>query len=110
VECGKDHYSVLILSGFETDLGSVPRVLWNLFPPHEFSLEYVVHDWLYASESVPRNIADWILLEQLSEQTNWVKRNLVYSVVRAWGWRKWSKHTPESIAHARKFGMCLNAH
>jgi len=42
---------VLVPRGFETDLASVPRILWSITPPYgDFLLAIILHDWLYASD------------------------------------------------------------
>lgn len=39
---------IQIKKGFQTDLSSVPKILWGLFPPFgDFILASIVHDWLY---------------------------------------------------------------
>ena len=37
-----------IPKGFKTDLSSVPRILWPIFPPYgDFIPAAIVHDWMY---------------------------------------------------------------
>lgn len=39
---------VTVPAGYETDLASVPRLLWWLFPPHgKYRRAAVVHDYIY---------------------------------------------------------------
>lgn len=39
--------TITVPAGFETDLASVPRVFWRVFPPDEgYSQAAVLHDWL----------------------------------------------------------------
>lgn len=42
---GKNIFTVPV--GFTTDFNSVPRGLWNVFPPWEYPEAGVTHDWLY---------------------------------------------------------------
>lgn len=44
-----DGWTLTVPAGFRTDLASIPRGLWNLFPKTgEYNRAAVVHDWLYA--------------------------------------------------------------
>lgn len=39
--------TLVIPAGFVTDFNSIPRGLWNLFPPTHYGEAGLVHDWLY---------------------------------------------------------------
>jgi len=42
---------ITIKAGFKTDLSSVPRFLWPLFPPYgDFLPAAIVHDWMYIND------------------------------------------------------------
>lgn len=46
-----DGYKLLIPAGFETDLRSVPKILWGKIQPYNASLfAYLIHDRLYADK------------------------------------------------------------
>lgn len=63
----RDGMTIKVPRGFETDLASVPRVLWNVFPPWDtYGPAAVVHDWLYWSQPVTRDEADAIFREAMS--------------------------------------------
>ena len=50
----------------------------------------VVHDWLYSTQLVPRDLADAVLWEAMQvTKTEWWKRWLIYKNVRRWGWGAW---------------------
>lgn len=97
---------VAIPKGFVTDFASIPRGLWNIFPPAagKHSKPAVVHDEMYKTGSVrvdgrldPRPItrgeADAIFLEAMEVAgVNWLSRQIIYAGVRAGGWRAWSQH------------------
>ena len=37
-----------IFKGYKTDLASIPRILWNIFPPFgEYTTPAVIHDFMY---------------------------------------------------------------
>lgn len=73
--------------GFVTDFASVPRGLWNLFPPQgKYSAAAVVHDYLYRRTIWDRSICDAVLLEAMqSLGVNWLSRHLIYRAVRVFG-------------------------
>ena len=106
---------VTIREGFETDGASTPNtpmIRWII--GHPFSLPLLpcalVHDALYAGELLPRNECDWLFLELMKRaKINWVKRNLVWSAVRAGGGIVWARHTIDSVLKARKFCSCVKA-
>jgi hypothetical protein len=108
----KDGRVVVIRAGFETDLASIPRALWNLYPPFdpEYRAATILHDGLYASELLTRSEADWTLLEAMQAQGNsWWTRNVFWFAVRAGGAKVWAEHTDESRLEARAFVSIIPA-
>jgi hypothetical protein len=88
---------------FVTDFASVPRAFWSLIPPWgSYGKAAVVHDYCYGAELYPRKRCDEIFLEAMTvlEVPTW-KRQLMYRMVRAFGWISWRRHTKESIEHYR---------
>ena len=107
-----DGRAVLVRKGFETDLASIPQALWNIYPPFdpEYRAAAILHDGLYASELLPRNECDWLLLEAMQAQGNsWWTRNVFYSTVRCFGGFVWDKHTDATRAEACKFVSIIPA-
>ncbi len=48
--------AIYVQAGFVTDFASIPRGLWNLFPPTgHYGKAAVVHDWLYRCTEVARH-------------------------------------------------------
>lgn len=82
--CGRD---IHIPDGFITDFASIPRGLWNIFPPTgKYGHAAVVHDFLYRNTNLPRKRCDDIFLEAMEElKVNWVARKLIYRAVRVFG-------------------------
>lgn len=80
--------------GFLTDLGSVPRIFWNIIPPIGKPLRgYVLHDWLYSCQMFTRAKSDGVLLEAMGVAgVSWPKRWTIYLAVRAGGWISWNAH------------------
>ena len=77
--------------GFETDFASVPRGLWNIFPPDgKYSRAAVLHDYLYNTKKRSRKECDKIFLEAMRVlKVPFLKRHLMYQAVRSFGWVPW---------------------
>jgi hypothetical protein len=86
-------------AGFKTDLASVPRlpVIYWLCGDTS-SKAAVVHDYLYTTGAVPREVADAVLREASGVTgVPWWRRTLMYWGVRIGGA---SHYTPQSQAEA----------
>lgn len=83
--------SFSIPEGFESDLASVPRALWPMFPPYGNHLRAaIVHDWLYSNKAIARVRADALFLAAMeSYGTARCQRWCMYLAVRAFGWAAW---------------------
>lgn len=79
---------------FLTDLASIPMGLWNLLPKSgRYDRAAVIHDWLYAKNGCTRAEADAILKEAMEALgVGGVKIWMIYSGVRAGGWKSWGKY------------------
>lgn len=77
--------------GFVTDLASIPRPLRGLLDVNGRSrLPAVIHDWLYAAQTVTRAQADDLLRRMLLEQgMSPAAARLYWLGVRAGGWVSW---------------------
>lgn len=73
--------------GFVTDFASIPRGLWNLFPPTgKYGHAAVVHDYLYRNTNEPQEYCDKIFLDGMEElHVNWLVRHIIYRAVRLFG-------------------------
>lgn len=63
-----DDRKYIIPKGFETDLASVPRLLWPIFAPQYsgFVAPAILHDYLYrCPNDITRNFADEVLYSAL---------------------------------------------
>lgn len=83
---------ITALQYFITDLGSIPRIFWNIIPPDGPAvIGYVVHDWLYAKQFCTRAQADACLLRLMKQfGVGWTARTTVYVALRAAGWAAWN--------------------
>lgn len=87
----------VVPAGFQTDLASVPRLpIVYLLAGDTSSAAAVVHDWLYSSHAVPRDMADAVLREasQATGVPGW-RRWLMWAGVRLGGASHWE---PEKAA------------
>jgi len=74
-------------AGFVTDLASIPRPFWPIFPPHgRYAKAAIVHDYLYAYGMFSRKYADDVLFEGMSVLgvPAW-RKYIIYSAVRMFG-------------------------
>lgn len=70
-----------------TDLATMPRVLWPLFPPHDprYAAAFVLHDHLCRWPGFSRVVTDAVLYEALRALgASAPKAWLVYAAVSAW--------------------------
>lgn len=81
----------VVPAGFQTDLASVPRLpVIYLLAGDTSSAAAVVHDWLYSSHIVPRDMADAVLREASAVTgVPWWRRTLMYWGVRVGGAAHW---------------------
>lgn len=78
---------VKVPAGTITDLASVPRPLWVIFPPHgEYAKAAIVHDYLYDQAIGSKHWADEVFLEAMIVLgvARW-RRVLMYWAVRVFG-------------------------
>lgn len=89
-------YLVEIPVGFKTDLASIPRLVWSIFPRDgDYAPAAIVHDYLYryhrmAGRAVDRPEADGIFLDGMVDLgIGWATRWTIYAAVRAGGLLAW---------------------
>ena len=93
--------------GFITDGGSVPRLMWTLYPPFGSDCDeaYVLHDYIYAhAEALTMNRGEGdALMREVMDVKGFRKtgRGVLWLGVRLGGWKAWGKHrnaakTPEA--------------
>jgi len=92
----KDSKKIIeIPDGLITDLASVPRLFWSIFPPFgKYSQAAVLHDFLYREQFYTRKESDKIFLEAMKVLgVSSIKRKTMYRAVRWFGWKAWNKHS-----------------
>jgi len=90
--------SVVVPDGFVSDLATVPRFFWRLFPPFgRWSIPAIVHDWLYArmyirdpiTRTMTRRECDRAFLYLMrSFGVGFISRYCIYLAVRLFGWSR----------------------
>ena len=64
----------------------------------------LVHDALYASQKLPREVADAIFLDLMKQhEVGYMKRQTMYYAVRSAGWYVWRRNTKEEIETYKEF-------
>jgi Protein of unknown function (DUF1353) len=95
---------ICVPPGFRTDLASIPRALRNLpaFDPNGASRRpAVVHDWLYAVQSHPKDFADRFLrTAMLAEGAAHADAEAFYEAVHLFGETAWHTDGAATLAAA----------
>lgn len=84
---------IKVPAGYVTDLTSVPRVLWSIFPPNgRYAKAAIVHDYLYSNAIGNKEWADKVFLEAMTvlDVPVW-RRKLMYWAVCLFGRGAYSK-------------------
>ena len=83
-----------IPEGRVTDLASVPRLFWIVFPPFGlYTVAAVIHDELYARGETTRLFADRAFLAFMVLDGSYLWRAaIMYRMVRLFGWFAWRKN------------------
>jgi len=84
---GGEFAEVRAPKGFVTDLASVPRAFWWLFPPHgKYTRAAVLHDHLYQAGKYSREVADEIFRAAMhATKVDIVTQTLFFRGVRVFG-------------------------
>lgn len=83
---------IRVPAGFVTDFASVPRFFWRVLPPTgQYGKAAVVHDYLYRSHEVPKEVADKVFLEGMLVLgvPEW-KARIMYAAVAVFGGRPYA--------------------
>jgi Protein of unknown function (DUF1353) len=86
--------SVTVPIGFVTDFASIPRLFWSLLPSDgRYTYPAIVHDFLYWTQTKPKNEADMILkfgMEDFGVGT--AKSFAIYNAVHLFGSNAWNEN------------------
>lgn len=96
--------TIVVPTGFKTDLASIPRGLWNILPPvGKYDRAAVLHDFLYqlAPNGCSRSFADGVLKEAMEVAgVGGFARWAIYTGIRAGGWVVWNRYR-KAAPHVR---------
>jgi hypothetical protein len=75
---------IVVPTGFTTDLASIPRLLWFIFPPTgSYGKAAIIHDYLIVENKRTRKECDDIFLEAMKvDDVGFFTRNIIYLGVR----------------------------
>ncbi|KKK88680.1 hypothetical protein LCGC14_2740720 [marine sediment metagenome] len=89
---GQETVKFIVRKGFTTDLASIPRVARSIIPQVGRHIQpAIVHDWAYEDHTdLTRAEADMLFLEGMKAVgMPWLRRNVMYAAVRAFGRGLW---------------------
>ena len=97
---------VIVKDGFLTDGASIPRFLWRLFGTPftgSYTASAIIHDALYGSHLVSKEVADGLFLEMMEAEgvRDW-KSTCMYYGVKWFGGSSWSK-SEEVLTENKKY-------
>ena len=100
-------YKITVKKGFDFDGASIPQALWSVYGnplTGKYRIAALVHDVLYASQIVPRELADDIFLDLMKQhKVGYLKRQTMYYAVRSAGWYSWKQLTKEELEKYKEF-------
>lgn len=89
------YIEVVVPAGFQTDLASVPRFFWRVFPRSGlWNPAAIIHDYLYSlnCKAITRSGADAIFYELMRVRgVRHTQALLMWFAVRTFGWTGWRK-------------------
>lgn len=90
-----NHQEFEIPKGFQTDLASIPRIVWPIMSPAHSSLipAAIVHDWFYRKTcEFTRLQTDLIFYHMLrNDGVSTARASLMYYSVRTFGWNYYNE-------------------
>ena len=100
-------YRIRVKKGFDFDAASIPKWLWSIYGSPlngNYVVASLIHDGLYASQKLPRELADAIFLDLMKQHdVGYIKRQTMYYAVRSAGWYAWKKHEEPEIEEYKEF-------
>lgn len=99
-----DHVPLTVPAGFEYDHASIPRGLWNLYPPYDpkYAAAACVHDWLYAARVFPRAYCDAVFRAIMAyRRVRFTQRWVMWAAVRLFGWLPYTKAPVAKVNYTR---------
>ena len=92
-------YTIRVKKGFDFDAASIPRYLWSIIGTPltgDYKVAALVHDALYASQELPKELADNVFLEIMRlHGVSYAKRYSMYNAVKLFGGSAWENNQGE---------------
>ena len=100
-------YRIRVKKEFDFDGASIPQALWSVYGnplTGKYRIAALVHDALYASQKLPRELADAIFLDLMKQhEVVYLKRQTMYYAVRSVGWYVWRGHKEPEVTEYKEF-------
>ena len=86
VYIANDGTAYVVRKGFKSDLASIPRFLWPIFPPlGNYKSAAILHDQNCETDDLSRKAGDYLLLEGMSHSgVKFISRWCIFLGVRAY--------------------------
>ena len=96
-------YKITVKKEFDFDGASIPQALWSVYGnplTDKYKIAALVHDVLYASQIVSRELSDEIFLDLMKQhKVGYIKRQTMYyavrSAVKVLGFKAWRSNQDE---------------
>ena len=100
-------YKITVKKEFDFDGASIPQALWSVYGnplTDKYKIAALVHDVLYASQIVSRELSDKIFLDLMKQhKVGYIKRQTMYYAVRSAGWYSWKQLTKEDLEKYKEY-------
>ena len=100
-------YKITVKKEFDFDGASIPQALWSVYGnplTDKYKIAALVHDVLYASQIVSRELSDEIFLDLMKQhKVGYIKRQTMYYSVRSAGWYSWKQLTKEELEKYKEY-------
>ena len=100
-------YKITVKKGFDFDGASIPQSLWSVYGnplSGKFRIAALVHDALYVSQKLPREVADAVFLDLMKQhEVGYLKRQTMYYAVRSAGWYSWKQLKEPEVEEYKEF-------
>ena len=95
-----DQSGLVVPEGFITDLASVPRTLWTIYPPHgKYLRAAIIHDYMYHTAFKSKKHADVCFYRNMRKYgVGRIDAKIMYRAVRSFGKGNYGKPRVQSIA------------
>ena len=116
LHCALEYLSAIagrieVPDGFVTDFASIPRFFTRLIPKNGlYDRAAVVHDWLYSTQTIPKETADLVFYEAMTVLgvPAW-KAWTMYQAVKWFGKGAWREHAIENAKKAAVSAIKVSA-